>query len=109
MPTRPDFDVVPLRKSTKRRLTQLKGERTYDDVIAGLLARPQTPAGVPRARERDPEEERALASLAARRWQLRVTQGRIREIGPRLFVYNTQKAPRRKLHVTWTDRRGLAP
>lgn len=110
MPTRPDFDVVPIRKATKRKLTQLKGARTYDDAIASLLARADTPLEPPRARERPPEKERALADLAARRWRMRVERGEIVELGPRLFIYRLRSAePRRQLHVTWPDGRGFAP
>lgn len=109
MPTRPDFDVVPIRKATKRKLTQLKGARTYDDAIATLLARADAPSETPRSRDRDPEKERALADLAARRWRMRIERGDVVELGPRLFIYRLRDEPRRKLHVSWPEGRGFSP
>lgn len=111
MPTRPGFDVVPLRKETKRRLAELKGDGTYDEVIAALLARADAGAApdAPACRERAPEDEIALARLAAKRWRHRVERGQIEELGPRLFIYRTRTKPRRALRVEWDSRRGLPP
>lgn len=109
MPTRPGSDLVPVRTETKQRLAELKGDRTYDAVIRALLDNAAPSPLAPAARERAPEDQVALARLAAKRWRMRVEEGRIEELGPRLFVYHTQKEPRRKLRVTWTDRRGIAP
>lgn len=111
MPTRPGFDVVPLRKETKRRLAALKGDGSYDEAIVALLERAEAPPAqaTPAARERHPEDEVALARLAARRWRHRVERGQIEEIGPRLLIYHTRKQPRKVLHVEWDGRRGFAP
>ena len=89
MPTRPGFDLVPVRKETKEALARLKGDRTYDEVVQALLADASRPATVPRDRARDPEEQIALADLAAKRWRMAVAEGRIDELGPRLVVYWT--------------------
>jgi hypothetical protein len=112
MPTRPGFDVIPLRKETKARLAEMKGKRSFDDVLQSLLGAVSTGASptAPASKPRDPEEQLALAEVAARRWRSAVTAGRIVERGPRLFVLHLREsAPRRTLHVEWTGRRGFTP
>ena len=111
MPTRPGFDLVPLRKETKARLARLKGGRSFDALLQDLLASAGDLDARPvPSKARDPEEQLALADLAARRWKALVAQGRIEERGPRLLVYWTRKdAPRRRLDVRWTGERGLPP
>lgn len=99
MPTREDFDVVPLRKATKRQLAQMKGGGTYDAAIRTLLATATTSAPVPLERPRAPDEQLALADLAARRWRLAVRSGALEEIGPRLVVFRTGRRERRRIDV----------
>lgn len=115
MPTRPGSDLIPLRKATKERLAVLKGSRSYDGLLRALLdaAAPGGPpegSQGPSGRHSHPDEQLALAALAARRWQAWLTEGRVVEVGPRLLVYRTRKnAPRRSLRVEWSGRRGFAP
>lgn len=107
MPTRPGADLVPVRKATKERLLALKGERTFDDAIRDLLE-----AGSrmrPLGRERSPDEQVALAQLAARRWADALAKGRIEEKGERLLVLRLRKPARRTLDVSWSGRRGFDP
>jgi len=107
MPTRPGADLVPVRKATKERLLALKGERTFDDAIRDLL---EAGSRAPRmARDRSPDEQVALAQLAARRWSEGVAQGRIEEKGERLIVLRLRKPARRTLDVSWSGRRGFDP
>lgn len=89
MPTRPSSDLVPVRKETKARLARLKGDGTYDALLRGLLRAAETPPAPSADRERLPEEQLALAELAARRWRLAVARGQLREGGPRLVSYMT--------------------
>jgi hypothetical protein len=113
VPTRPGFDVIPLRKETKARLAQLKGEGSYDELLRRLLEAggglPPGATDAPPSKPRAPDEQVALARLAAWRWQDRVRGGRIVELGPRLFVYRTGAKPRRSLDVEWSGRRGFSP
>ena len=95
MPTRPGFDVIPLRRATKERLEALKGDASYDAVLQSLLAEADRPPATPLGRERDPQEQLALAELAARRWELARRRGQIQELGPRLIVYRTGMNERR--------------
>ena len=37
MPTGASSDLLPLRKETKRRISRLKGDATYDEVLRALL------------------------------------------------------------------------
>lgn len=99
MPTRAGSDVVPVRKETKRRLEALRGEGSYDSAIQALLAQASAPPAVALDRGLAPDEQLALADLAARRWALAIKRGVLREIGPRLIVYNTGKRERRRFDV----------
>lgn len=89
MPTRPNADLVPVRKETKARLARLKGDASYDACITDLLAMAQRPPAAPMDRPRLPEEQLALAELAAQRWRLALARGQLREEGPRLVSYMT--------------------
>lgn len=86
---------MPVRKETKERLAQLKGSGSFDALIDGLLRQAAAPAARPSDRERLPEEQLALAELAARRWRLAVERGQLREVGPRLVAYMTGMKERR--------------
>ena len=111
MATSPRSDVVPLRKATKARLERLKGDGSFDDVLRMLLdafERAPSPEPGSRGPERSPQEQVALADLAARRWALWKRDGRVREIGPRIVAYYPRQA-RREVRVDWPSRRGFAP
>lgn len=95
MPTRPGFDLVPVRKATKSRLAALKGEGSFDDLIQQLLASAESPPAAPLERPWPAHKQEALADLAAKRWQLALDRGRIEERGPRLIVYRTRTSGRR--------------
>lgn len=95
MPTRPGFDVVPLRRDTKRRLTAMKGERSYDQLLVELLDRSETPPPAPRERPWPEHKQLALADLAAKRWALAAKRGQLAERGPRLVIYRTGMRERR--------------
>lgn len=108
MPTRPGFDLVSVRTETKEQLARLKGSRTYDELIQSLLEGATNAAAPPDAKPRDPEEQVALAELAARRWERWLETGQVRELGPRLFAYYP-KTSRRSTRVEWSGRRGFEP
>lgn len=99
MPTRPGADLVPVRKETKTRLAALKGSRSFDQLLRTLLERAEEPSRAPLDRPRTPDEQLALADLAARRWDLALALGVLEEIGPRLIVYRTGKRERARLDV----------
>lgn len=99
MPTRPGFDLVPVRKETKERLARLKGTRSFDDALRQLLDEAELPARVPLERGWPPEKQLALADLAARRWQIAKDRGLIEEIGPRLVVLRTGRRQKGGLRV----------
>lgn len=99
MPTSPDSDVIPVRRTTKRRLEAIKGERTFDELVRALLDLSDEPPRLPFDRPRAPEEQLALADLAATRWRLACRDGRIREIGPRLVSMRTGTRERRRIRV----------
>lgn len=95
MATASGADVIPLRKETKARLSQLKGERTYDEVVRVLLDRTERAAPPsPSGEARHPDEQLALAELAAERWRLWEASGRVRTLGPRLVSYKPREAGR---------------
>lgn len=111
MPTSLRSDVVPLRKETKARLEALKGEGSFDEVLRMLLdAFERGPPRAPAARgpERAPEEQVALAELAARRWALWRRNGRVRDLGPRVVAYYPRRT-KREVRIDWPGRRGFAP
>lgn len=111
MPTSPRSDVVPLRKETKARLEAMKGDGSFDDVLRALLdafERSPSLSSSPREPGRSPEEQVALADLAARRWALWRREGRVRDDGPRVVSYYPRQS-RREVRVDWPERRGFAP
>jgi hypothetical protein len=99
MPTRPSGDLIPVRKETKRRLARLKGDASFDALIGNLLARAQRPVRAATDRPRLPDEQLALAHLAAERWRLAVARGQLREEGPRLVTYVTGLKERTPAHA----------
>lgn len=119
MPTGATSDLLPLRKETKRRLSRLKGDdATYDEVLRALLdAAPEAEVlaklrgSAPRKepRERPPEKQLLIASLAERRWAEWLAEGRVRPLGPRLYTW--REAPRvdREVRYAVVGRRGLSP
>lgn len=99
VPTRPGSDLVPVRKETKERLSRLKGERSYDELIRDLLARAELPPALPLERPWPPHKQLALAELAAKRWRLATERGTIVGRGPRLVEYWTGRRERRPSNV----------
>ena len=108
MPTRPGFDLVSVRKTTKDRLAGLKGDGSFDELLIRLLEDAPITPPMP-SKPRHPDEQVALARLAATRWQLAVESGRIVELGPRLFTCRLIEPIRGELSVTWPARRGFPP
>lgn len=132
MATSPASDVVPLRKTTKRRLADAKVGASYDDLIATLLditPPEELKRGVERRRgaaaraaevralmderirrglERSPEKQLLIASLARERWSLWAREGRVKTLGPRVVAwYPPPEREARRMDVAWTGRRGF--
>lgn len=136
MPTRPSSDVLPLRKTTKQALTDVKGDASYDEVLRTLLemvppdelqrrleenrtaeerAQRLRKEAEERARlgaERSPDKQLLIARLARQRWQRWQEEGQVKELGPRLLAWNpgppqTEAQPGVKLALQ--PRRGFPP
>ncbi len=54
---------------------------------------------LPRTRPRDPDEERALSLIVQTRWQRWLETGKLRIIGPRLWLLRLGKEPEGSLDV----------
>lgn len=97
-------DVIPLRRSTKARLTGLKGSRTYDQALSALLdlgeaslaarldlvdreAVNRAAALVAPQRGREPSKQLLLARLAKERRERWLAEGRLVPLGERRTRY----------------------
>lgn len=120
MATGSGSDLLPVRKETKARLAQLKGDASYDALLRALLDTAPREAVLRRLdvgphparaepRERPPEKQLMIAELAARRWAAWIRDGRVEPRGPRLYVWRPLPAPDRKVRYGWEGRRGFAP
>lgn len=132
MPTSPSSDLIPARKSTKRRLAEVKGAGTYDDVLSALLeavppdelqrtmerkrvlaeraaaVRARMDERIRRGLERTPEKQLLIANLARERWARWRREGRIEEVAPRMVVWNPKPRTARKgVDLAWQPRRGF--
>ena len=133
MPTSPSSDVVPLRKTTKQKLSEAKEGASYDDLLGALLdmvppealrlamARKRAAAGraaevrqqmderIRRGLERTPEKQLLIASLARERWARWEREGRVERLGPRVVAWQPEPpaAEERRMDVAWQPRRGF--
>lgn len=118
MATGAGSDLVPVRKATKRQLADLKGDATFDALLQAMLdlvsrdelqrrLQGHPPAREPR--ERPPEKQRMIADLARRRWRTWTEQGRVTQLGPRLYAWKPSEPSRRSVKYDVVRRRGLAP
>lgn len=132
MPTSPSSDVVPLRKTTKRKLAKVKGRASYDDLLGVLLervppkeleealerkraiaenaakVRRQMDERIRRGLERSPEKQLLIATLARERWLRWEREGRIERIGPRVVAWRPAPARKeRRMDLVWQRRRGF--
>lgn len=132
MPTSPSSDVVPLRKTTKRKLAGVKGRDSYDDLLGALLeavppeelqrtlarkralsenaakVRRQMDERIRRGLERTPEKQLLIAGLARERWARWVREGRVERLGPRVVAWWPRPAQEeRRMDLVWQRRRGF--
>jgi hypothetical protein len=132
MPTSPASDVVPLRKTTKRKLTDAKGRASYDDLLGALLeqvppeelqralerkrglaenaarVRRQMDERIRKGLERSPEKQMLIAGLARERWARWEREGRVERVGPRVVAWRPAPArSERRMDLVWQRRRGF--
>ena len=134
MPTSPSSDLIPARKSTKRRLAEAKGRGTYDDLLRALLeavppaelrerlerkrvlaeraasVRARMDERIRRGLERTPEKQLLMATVARERWARWRREGRVEDVAPRVVTWNPKpRAARKGVDLAWQPRRGFPP